>query len=342
MKNLLDLTKDELRKEMESIGMKSFKGNQVFKWIYSGINTIDDMKNISNSHKDMIKNNYELKRISLVKKYEDVKDGTKKYLFSLQDNNIIETVLMKYKYGYTLCISSQAGCRMGCEFCASTIDGLERNLTVGEMTDQIMSVEQLEGVRISNIVVMGSGEPLDNFDNTVKFIKVANDPDGLNKGQRHLSISTCGLVPEIYKLADLSLQINLSVSLHAPNDDLRRQLMPIAKKYSLNELMKACRYYYEKTNRKITFEYAMISRVNDTAECARMLAGLLKDMENVMVNLIPMNEIDERDYKKSADSSVEQFSSILSKENISHTVRRKLGTEIEAACGQLRRGHKNP
>lgn len=342
MKDITNMTKDELRNEFKSLGLQAFRGNQVFKWINSGIESLEEINNISKKDKEIIVEKYRLNKIKLIKKYEDAIDGTKKYLFRLSDNNIIETVLMKYKYGYSICISSQAGCRMGCDFCASTIEGLERNLTAGEMSDQIITVEKLEKIRISNIVIMGSGEPLDNYDNTIKFINLANDPEGLNKGQRHITLSTCGLVPEIYKLADLKLQINLSVSLHAPSDSLRKKLMPIAKKYSIKELIEACNYYYGKTNRKITFEYAMINKVNDTAECARLLVDLLKKMDNAMVNLIPVNEITEREFKKSAKDSVESFSEILKRGNISHTVRRKLGSEIEAACGQLRRGHIKP
>ncbi|MBF7095855.1 23S rRNA (adenine(2503)-C(2))-methyltransferase RlmN [Alkalibacter mobilis] len=338
MIDLIDKTKDELQKEMVLKGMPRFRANQIFKWVNSGIEEIDEMMNLPKNLRERLKENYSINRIKLVKRYEDGKDSTRKFLFSLNDGNIIETVLMKYTYGYSLCISSQAGCRMGCSFCASTIDGLDRDLTAGEMVDQISSVEKLEGIRISNIVIMGSGEPLDNFENTIRFIKIVNDKDGLNKGQRHISISTCGLVPEIYKLGELGLQVNLSVSLHAPNDELRRQLMPIAKKYTLKDLMQACEFYYEKTSRKITFEYAMIKNVNDSDDMAKQLALLLKPLRNSMVNLIPVNEIEERNYKKSNDDSIVRFSKILTEAGVSNTVRRKLGTEIDAACGQLRRG----
>lgn len=339
MKNILDFTKEELKKEMKGLGIPEYKGVQLFQWIHSGVSQWDQMTNLSKKHRELLSQNYSIYRVHPVRVLEDQKDKTKKYLFSLEDGNIIETVLMNYRYGYSICISSQVGCRMGCSFCASTLDGLNRDLTAGEMVDQILAVEQREGIRIGNVVVMGSGEPLDNFDHLVRFVEMVNDEDGLNKGQRHLSISTCGLVPEIRKLADLNLQINLAISLHAPTDELRQKMMPIAKAYPLAELMSACRYYEEKTNRRMTFEYAMIKGTNDSEETARALAALLKGQRNSMVNLIPVNEIREREHRKSSDGSIQKFSEVLTKSNIAHSIRRTLGTEIQAACGQLRKGY---
>lgn len=339
MKNILDFTKEELKKEMKGLGIPEYKGVQLFQWIHSGVSQWDQMTNLSKKHRELLSQNYSIYRVHPVRVLEDQKDKTKKYLFSLEDGNIIETVLMNYRYGYSICISSQVGCRMGCNFCASTLDGLNRDLTAGEMVDQILAVEQREGIRIGNVVVMGSGEPLDNFDHLVRFVEMVNDEDGLNKGQRHLSISTCGLVPEIRKLADLNLQINLAISLHAPTDELRQKMMPIAKAYPLAELMSACRYYEEKTNRRMTFEYAMIKGTNDSEETARVLAALLKGQRNSMVNLIPVNEIREREHRKSSDGSIQKFSEVLTKSNIAHSIRRTLGTEIQAACGQLRKGY---
>lgn len=339
MKSVLDFTKDELKKEMKTLGLPEYKAVQLFRWIQAGAASWDEMTNLSKKHREMLSGLYSLNRLKPVRVLEDSKDHTKKVLFSLEDGNVIESVLMKYRYGYTICISSQAGCRMGCSFCASTLDGLARNLTAGEMTDQITMMESMEGIRIGNIVIMGSGEPLDNFDQLIRFLDMVNDEDGLNKGQRHISVSTCGLVPEIYRLADMELQINLSISLHAPSDQLRRKIMPIAKRYSLDELLKACRYYEEKTNRRITYEYAMIKDVNDSEETAKELADLLRGQRNCMVNLIPVNEIDERDYISSNERSVLRFSEILTKSNVANTIRRKLGAEIDAACGQLRKGY---
>ncbi|QSX08744.1 23S rRNA (adenine(2503)-C(2))-methyltransferase RlmN [Alkalibacter rhizosphaerae] len=339
MKNILDFTKEELKIEMKGLGIPEYKGTQLFQWIHSGARHWDEMTNLSKKHRELLAQRYAFYRIEPVKILEDMKDHTKKYLFSLEDGNIIETVLMKYRYGYSICISSQVGCRMGCSFCASTIDGLNRDLTAGEMVDQIAAVESLEGVRISNVVIMGSGEPLDNFDQTVRFVHMVNDKDGLNKGQRHLSISTCGLVPEILKLAELDLQINLSISLHATTDEMRRKIMPIANRYTLEELLEACRIYEEKTNRRITYEYAMIKGINDSEETAGQLAALMKGQKNSMINLIPVNEIKENNYESSNERSIKLFSEILARSNVPHTIRRKLGSEIEAACGQLRKGY---
>lgn len=339
MKNLIGMKKTELEALMGELGEAKFRAAQLYKWVYSPVDSIDDMTNIPKVLKEKIKEHYFYRHITAEHILMDEKDGTKKFLFRLEDGNLIESVLMNYSYGSTICISSQVGCRMGCKFCASTIDGLVRNLSAGEMTDQIMAVEKSEKIRISNIVIMGSGEPFDNFDEIVRFIELANDSEALNKGQRHITISTCGLVPEIYKLADMNLQVNLSVSLHAPTDILRKELMPVGNKYKLDELLKACKYYTEKTNRKITFEYAMIKNVNDSREMADKLAYIIMDIKNAMVNLIPVNPIEESSFEKSDRNSIYEFNGYLISKGVNSTVRRKLGSDINAACGQLRRGY---
>ena len=263
-------------------------------------------------------------------------DGTRKYLFRLNDGNTIESVLMRYRHGNSVCISSQAGCRMGCRFCASTIGGLARNLLPSEMLDQIYRIQASTGERISNVVVMGSGEPLDNYDNLLRFIRLLTEEGGLHLSQRNLTVSTCGLVPQLYDLAEERLQMTLAVSLHASNDEKRRELMPIAKKYSIDELLKACRNYFEKTGRRITFEYSLVAGVNDSREDALELAGLLKGM-NCHVNLIPVNPVRERSFVRSTREAVENFKINLEKCGINGTIRREMGSDIDGACGQLRK-----
>ncbi|MBR4113686.1 MAG: 23S rRNA (adenine(2503)-C(2))-methyltransferase RlmN, partial [Anaerotignum sp.] len=265
-------------------------------------------------------------------------DGTRKYLFALSDGAIIESVLMKYEHGNTVCISTQVGCRMGCKFCASTLDGVERGLTAGEMLSQIYAIQKDCGERVHGTVLMGSGEPLDNYDNVVKFLRLINDPKGQNMGQRHITLSTCGLVDRMYDLAEEDLQITLAVSLHAPNDGIRTQTMPIAKVYSMDRLLQACRDYADKTKRRITFEYALIHGVNDGDEHAWELVKKLRDML-CHVNLIPVNDVKERNYVKSTADRVKRFAGILNENGVETTVRRKLGSDIDAACGQLRRSH---
>ena len=263
-------------------------------------------------------------------------DGTQKFLFKYMDGNIIESVVMKYKHGNTICVSTQVGCRMGCSFCASTIGGIVRNLTAGEIIGQVLAAQREIGERISNVVLMGSGEPLDNFENVMKFINLINSDVSLNIGQRHITLSTCGIVPRIRELADLNLQITLAISLHAPNNDLRKSMMPIANKYSVEELIQVCREYYNKTNRRITFEYALVREVNDTPKQAEELCKILKGLP-CHVNLIPVNEIKEKDFKKARLEDINIFKSILTKCGIETTIRREMGADINAACGQLRR-----
>lgn len=265
-------------------------------------------------------------------------DGTRKYLFELSDGNVIESVLMKYKHGNSVCISSQVGCRMGCRFCASTLDGLERNLTASEMLDQIYRIQSETGERVSNVVVMGSGEPLDNFDNLIRFIRLLTDENGLNISQRNVTVSTCGIVPGIKRLAEEDLQITLALSLHAPNDEVRRSLMPVANRYSLPEVMEACREYFNKTGRRLTFEYSLVQGVNDNLEEARALVRLIKDQHG-HVNLIPVNPIKERDYVQSGRPAILAFQNLLEKSGINVTIRREMGRDIDGACGQLRKSY---
>ena len=265
-------------------------------------------------------------------------DGTAKYLFELWDGNLIESVLMKYHHGNSVCISSQVGCRMGCRFCASTLDGCVRNLAPSEMLDQIYRIQALSGERVSNVVIMGSGEPMDNYDNVIKFIELLNSEKGLNISQRNITVSTCGIVPRIYELADRNYQITLAISLHAPNDELRKTMMPIANKYFIEEIMKACRYYINRTNRRISFEYSLVKGVNDTGECASQLVNLLSGM-NCHVNLIPVNPIKERDYEQSEHKAIAEFKNKLEKCRINVTIRREMGRDIDGACGQLRKNY---
>lgn len=318
------------------IGEKKFRAKQAFQWVNKGIKQYEEMTNLS---KKLIKQLSEETRIThnrIEEKFVSKIDGTVKYLFLLDDGHIIEGVLMKYKHGFTACISTQVGCAMGCQFCASTTGGLIRNLRAGEMIDQILLMQQDQGERISNIVLMGSGEPLHNYDETIRFLKIVNDPEGLNIGNRHITLSTCGLVPEIKKLGALQIPINLAISLHAPNDQLRKQTMPIAQKYTIDQLIQSCYDYLENNNRRITFEYALIEDVNDGEKEAHELSKLLKGLL-CHVNLIPINPIEERTYQKSKDSQVKKFQQILKSNGIEATIRREMGTDIQGACGQLRR-----
>ena len=321
---------------MTEIGEKTFRAEQIFKWIYSeNVDTIDEMTNISIELRNKLKDNFELKRFKIIEKQKS-KDGTIKYLFDLLDGNAIETVLMEYKYGKTICVSSQVGCKMGCKFCASTGISYIRNLSSGEILEQILKVEKDENTKISNIVFMGIGEPLDNYDNVIKAVKIINDPKGLNIGARHISISTCGLVPKIYKLAEENLQCTLSVSLHSTNNEKRSELMPVNRTYNIQELIKACKYYINKTKRRISFEYALVKGENDSIENSKELAKLLKGMI-CHVNLIPVNEIKKDGYKKSTNENIMKFRDDLNSRGIVATIRRELGSDIDAACGQLRR-----
>lgn len=334
--NLKDFTLAELTDYIVSLGEQKFRAKQIYKWLYEGITDFDEMTDISKSLREKLRENCSLGNLSIEKKFVSGIDGTRRYLLKLNDGNLIESVLMKYHHGYSICISSQVGCAMGCKFCASTIGGKIRDLTSGEIIDQVITVQRDLGERISNIVMMGVGEPLDNFDNVIGFIKNVNDPLGMNIGGRHITVSTCGIVPRIYELADMKLQLTLAISLHASDDNSRREIMPVAKRYSIDELLKACRYYAEKTGRRITFEYTLIKGVNDTAANAKKLAELLNSML-CHVNLIPVNAVDGTGFDASAADSVENFRRIVEKSGISATVRREMGSDISAACGQLRR-----
>lgn len=338
MNNLLDYTLEELKVWMKENGESAFRGQQVLSWVYKGVIEFEDMKNMPKNLISKLKENFVIDLPKIIEVYKSNIDGTEKFLFGFKDGNLIESVLMRYKHGNSICISTQVGCAMGCKFCASTIEGKVRNLTTGEILSQILVVQKYINERISNVVLMGSGEPLDNYDNVVKFLEVVSAEYGLNIGQRHITLSTCGLVPKIYELADKDLSITIAISLHAFSDEKRREIMPIANKYSINEILEACQYYIRKTNRRITFEYALVKDVNDGTEDAKALGKLLKGML-CHVNLIPVNEIKENSYKRSSKKSIDDFSEILKNHGIEVTVRREMGSDINAACGQLRRSY---
>ncbi|GAA0734707.1 23S rRNA (adenine(2503)-C(2))-methyltransferase RlmN [Clostridium oceanicum] len=339
MNNILDLNLEELKEWMVSNGEKAFRAKQVFGWIYSNfIWDFDAMKNLSKNTKEKLKENFYVGIPRIVKKFKSKDDDTWKFLFKYPDGNIIESVVMKYKHGNSICVSTQVGCRMGCKFCASTIDGVIRDLTCGEILGQILAAQKEIEERISNIVLMGSGEPMDNFNNVLKFLKLVVADYTLNIGQRHITLSTCGIVPKIKELADENMQITLAISLHASNDAMRKNIMPIANKYSIKEVLDACKYYINKTNRRISFEYALVKGVNDSKESATELIGLLKPIM-CHVNLIPVNEIKENDYEKSTCKNIHEFAELLKVSGIETTVRREMGSDINAACGQLRRDY---
>lgn len=335
--NINDFTLSELEEYIVSLDEKKFHAKQIFKWIHKvGVTSFDEMTDISKSLRDKLKNNTYILNMEVITCQKSKKDGTMKFLIKLTDNCAIESVFMRYNHGNTLCVSTQVGCKMGCKFCASTKEGFERSLFASEIEGQIQTVQRYTGERISNVVYMGIGEPLDNYDNVVKSIRIINDAQGLNIGARHISLSTCGLVPKIYKLAEESIQCTLSISLHATTDEKRRDIMPIANRYSIDELLTACKEYIKITGRRISFEYALIYGKNDSYEDALALAKLLRGMI-AHVNLIPVNEIKEKEYKKATEKSVEKFMNTLNSMGIVTTVRRELGSDIDAACGQLRK-----
>ena len=336
MKNIKDYNLDELITEMENFGEKKFRAEQIFKWLYvDKVKEFDEMTNLSLELREKLKQNYTMCNFKILKKQESA-DGTKKYLFDVLDGNAIESVLMQYKYGKTICVSSQIGCKMGCKFCASTGIKFVRSLTAGEIVEQVLAVEQDIGDKISNIVFMGIGEPFDNYDNVMKAIKILNNQKGLNIGARHISVSTSGLVPMIYKFADEDYQCTLSISLHATNDEKRSKMMPINNRYNIKELMEACKYYINKTNKRISFEYALAKDNNDNLEDAKELVKLLKGML-CHVNLIPINKIENGEFTKSSNDNIIKFRDYLNDNGIVATIRRELGSDIDAACGQLRR-----
>lgn len=338
MINILDFDLEDLKIWMKENEEREFRAKQVFNWIYNEIWDFDEMNNIPKSTKEKLKSFFYIGIPEVLQVCDSIDDNTKKFLYRYEDGNIIECVEMEYSYGNSICISTQVGCRMGCKFCASTIGGVVRNLTYGEIIVQILKTQSIIGKRISNVVLMGSGEPLDNYENVIKFLKTVNNDYSLNIGQRHITLSTCGIVPKIYDLADLNLQITLAISLHAADDEERKKIMPIANKYSIQEIIKACNYYISKTNRRITFEYALVKGINDTEENANELGKLLKNVF-CHVNLIPVNEVTENNFKKPSKESIKVFSNILNSFGINNTIRREMGSDINAACGQLRRNY---
>jgi 23S rRNA (adenine2503-C2)-methyltransferase len=335
-KYLPDMDIQELEIFLKETGQQKFRAKQIFSWIARGARDFDEMTDLSKQLRQDLKLYARVSGLQIRRKLISSIDGTAKYLFELMDGNMIESVLMEYQHGFTACISSQIGCKMGCNFCASTIAGFRRDLTAGEMLEQILAIQKDSGARIGNVVIMGIGEPFDNYDNVIKFLRLANDPEGLNIGSRHMTVSTCGLVPEIIRFSEENMQVNLAISLHAPNDSMRSAIMPIAGKYSIDKIIEACKIYTRKTNRRITFEYALIKGVNDSPENAGELALRLKGLL-CHVNLIPVNTVKGVGYHQSDRRHVEEFEKLLLRKGIETTVRRELGADINAACGQLRR-----
>ena len=334
--NIKNYSLEELQEIIESVGEKKYRAEQIFNWIYKeNVTSFDDMINLPQALRETLKEKFDLHIFNIITKQES-KDGTKKYLFDVLDGNAIESVLMEYKHGYTICVSSQIGCKMGCKFCASTGIKFARSLEAGEIVEQLQAVERDTGVKISNVVFMGIGEPLDNFENVLKAVELLNHPKGLNIGARHISISTSGIVPKIYELADKNLQCTLSISLHSASNEKRSQMMPVNNAYNIQELMKACKYYIKKTNRRISFEYALAKENNDNLDDAKELVKLLKGML-CHVNLIPINKIEGGKFNKSTNENIMKFRDYLNDHGIVATIRRELGSDIDAACGQLRK-----
>ena len=334
--NIKSMTIPEIGEVLKEMGQPGFRAKQVYTWLHKGVRSYDEMTNLPQNLRTQLATRYPIYAPEVVRKQESKKDGTVKYLWKLSDGNCVETVLMRYHYGNSVCISSEVGCRMGCAFCASTLGGLIRPLEPQEMLDQVLFTQIDSGLPISHIVLMGIGEPLDNFDNVMRFLELVNSPEGMNISMRHISLSTCGLVPKIDELAKRKLQITLSVSLHAPNDQVRNTIMPVNKAYPTEELLAACRRYYEATSRRISFEYAMIDGVNDSVEQARELIRKLKGLP-AHFNLIPLNHVEESPLKPSSRNAVARFQKTLEDAGIPATVRRTLGGDIDASCGQLRR-----
>ena len=336
-KDLKSLTFDELKIEMESIGEKTFRAKQIYEWLHVKlVDSFEEMTNLSKTLREKLDSQYRIPMVKMVERQTSKIDGTNKFLFQLEDGHVVESVLMRYKHGNSVCISSQVGCRMGCKFCASTIGGLERNLLPSEMVGEIYQIQKISGERVANVVVMGSGEPLDNYDNFVRFVHLLSDEHGLHISQRNITISTCGIVPNMKRLAEEQLQITLALSLHGSTQEKRKVLMPIANKYELPDVLEACDYYFEKTGRRITFEYSLVHGVNDRDEDAEELIEILK-ARNCHLNLIPVNPIKERNFEKPSRKSAENFKNKLEKSGINVTIRREMGSDIDGACGQLRR-----
>lgn len=334
------LTRSELTEVVIGLGEKAFRAKQLYQWMHQKLATdYEEMTNLSVAFRERLRQEFHYTTLEKVVVLESKHDGTRKYLFRLYDGNVIESVLMKYHHGNSVCISSQVGCRMGCSFCASTLGGLVRNLTAAEMLEQIYAISRDIGERVSNVVVMGTGEPLDNYEELLKFIRMLTDEDGLHISQRNVTVSTCGLTAQLKRLADEGLAITPAISLHAPNDELRKQLMPVAKSHSIAELMEAADYYVEKTGRRMTFEYSLIQGVNDAPEQALELSRLLRG-RNCHVNLIPVNPVEEREYERSHITNVLRFQKVLENNGANATIRREMGSDIDAACGQLRRHYQ--
>lgn len=335
--DIKSLTFEQLNNEVRRLSLPSFRTKQIYKWLHeSGVSSFDEMSNISKQLREKLSDNYYISSCCIENKYVSKMDDTVKYLFKLSDGEYIESVVMKYKYGYTICVSSQVGCKMGCTFCASTLAGFSRNLTAGEIESQLHTAQKDLSIRISHIVMMGIGEPLDNFDNVITFLNNVNNENGLNISMRNITISTCGIVPRIYDLMDLNLQLTLTISLHAPNNEIRSNTMPVSKKYPMEDLLAACRTYEKKTGRRVSFEYTLINNVNDrecdAIELSQKLKGTL-----CHVNLIPVNDVKECENIKSTKQNIEKFCNILKRNGINVTIRRTLGSDINASCGQLRR-----
>lgn len=339
--DIKSLTLPELKEELGQMGEKAFRAKQMYEWMHVKLaESFDEMTNLSKEFREKCRERYEYTSLGAVRVQESALDGTKKFLFALADGNVVESVWMKYKHGNSVCISSQVGCRMGCSFCASAIGGLERNLTPSEMLEQVYAITRLTGERVSNVVVMGTGEPMDNYDNLLVFIKLLTDENGLHISQRSVTVSTCGIVPEMRRLAREHLQITLALSLHAATDEKRRKLMPVANRFSIAELMETCDYYFKQTGRRITFEYSLVRGMNDTDEDAEALTSLAKPL-CCHINLIPVNPVKERDYVQSEAARISGFKSKLEQNQINVTIRREMGRDIDGACGQLRRKHIN-
>ncbi len=337
MRDLLSMTMPEMQEFITSLGEKAFRAKQIYEWLHKkGAVSLDEMTNLPKALKEKLAAEAELRTVSVRTMQESKIDGTRKYLFRLYDGNYVESVWMSYHHGNTICISSQVGCRMGCSFCASTIGGLTRNLSAGEMLSQIYAISKDTGKRTSNVVIMGTGEPLDNYDNVVRFLHMISDEDGLNISERNLTLSTCGLVPGIRKLAQENLMVNLALSLHAPNDSLRREIMPVANSYALADIRDALLQYYESNHRRLTFEYALIRDVNDSNRCVEELAAFVKGI-NCLINLIPVNPVRENGYRETGGARIAAFKKNLEKYGINVTIRREMGRDIDGACGQLRK-----
>lgn len=335
-KDILSMLPQEIESDLIALGEQKFRAGQIFQWLSRGVRDFEEMTNLSKALREKLKDNYELYRPKVLSKQVSKLDGTIKYLWELRDGNAVETVVMSYKHGNTVCISTQVGCRQGCAFCASTIGGLVRCLEPSEMLDEVMFSQIDSGKEISNIVLMGIGEPLDNFDNVMRFLQLVNHPKGMNIGMRHISLSTCGLTERFEDLADRDLQLTLSVSLHAPDDETRSKIMPANRGRGVEQLIECCRKYYDKTGRRISFEYAMIDGVNDTEYHARLLAKHARYV-SAHVNLIPLNHVEERQFQPSTPEHMRAFIKILEDAGVNVTVRRKLGGDVDASCGQLRR-----